>query len=181
MKVIKFNKENVEEEEIEMRVSKSRGIILNEQGKALIVKYAGLYMFPGGKIEQETPREAIKREVLEEAGISEVEFEYEPFLKLKSYDRNYYTRKLGRSVTRLTETYFYFGRTNEDVNISKQKLSQDEKKTEFLITFENLSIIRYLAETNQTKNEKVAYFNRELFTAMREFANYQRERIERVR
>lgn len=176
MKVIKFNKENVKEEEIERKESKSRGIILNEQGKALIVKYAGLYMLPGGRIEKESPGDAIKRELLEEAGISEIEFEYEPFLKLESYDRNYYTRKYNRNITRLTETYFYFGKTKEDVDVHKQKLTQDEKEKEFLIFFENLSTIRYLAETNCSENEKVAIFNRELFTALHEFANYQRAR-----
>ena len=112
MKIIRFNKENVTEDEIERRVRKARGIILNEQGKALIVKYAGLYMFPGGEIEGETPRGALKREVLEEAGISQIELEEKPFLKLESYDRNYYTRKLGRDITRLTQTYFFCGKTS---------------------------------------------------------------------
>lgn len=180
MKVIKFNKENVKEEEIERKVSKSRAIILNEQGKALIVKYAGLYMFPGGRIEQETPREAVIREVQEEAGIFEVEFEDEPFLKIKSYDRNYYTRRLGRNITRLTQTYFYFGKTKEDINLKRRNLSQDERKSEFLISFENLSIIRYFAETNQTSNEKLNYFNRELFIAMQEFTKYQKEKVKEI-
>ena len=174
MKIIEFNNENVKEEEIEMRVKKSRGIILNDQGQALIVKYAGLYMLPGGRIEQETPREALKREIKEEAGIVDLECENEPFLKIKSYKRNYYTRKLGKSVTRLTETYFYFGETNNAIDLCRQSLTEHEKETEFWISFENLSKIRYLAETNITGNPKISEFNRELFTALDQFANLRK-------
>ena len=180
MKIIEFNKENVKEEEIEMRVEKSRGIILNSQGKALIVKHAGLYMLPGGRVEQETPREALKREIMEEAGIFNIECKNEPFLKIRSYDRDYYTRKLGRSITRLTETYFYFGETSEDIDLHRQRLTQSEKQTEFLVEFENLSTIRYLAETNKTENRKIVYFNRELFTALDQFAYLRRNEKEEL-
>ena len=178
MKVIKFNKDNVTEEEVEKRVKKTRGIILNKDGKALIVKYAGLYMFPGGRVQNEGKREALHRELKEESGIDDIEFEDEPFLKVESYDRNYYTRELDKPITRLTETYFYLGNTNEDIDLEKQELSKGEKQQEFEISFKNLSIIRYLAETNDTDNKKVTNFNRELFTAMNEFANYQREKEE---
>ena len=84
MKIIKFNKENVSDKEVEDLVVKSRGIILNEQGKALIVKYAGLYMFPGGRIEEKdlNERDALNRELQEESGISKIKFEYKPFLKI---------------------------------------------------------------------------------------------------
>lgn len=180
MRVIKFNRDNVTEEEIEKIVKKSRGIILNEQGKALIVKYAGLYMFPGGRIEQESKKEALSRELSEEAGITQIEFEDEPFLKLESYDRNYYTRKLGRKITRLTETYFYVGRTKEKINLERQRLSEWEKQEDFSISFQNLSVIKYLAETNQTDNKKVENFNRELLTAMKEFTNYQIEKVDAI-
>lgn len=178
MKIIRFNKENIKNEEVEKVVKKSRGIILNEQGKALIVKYAGLYMFPGGKIENENNRDALSREILEEAGIEKIDLEDKPFLKLESYDRNYYTRSLGRNITRLTETYFYYGRTKDDINLKKQNLTQNERNQEFLVSFENLSIIQYLAQTNITDNKKIKNFNRELFTAMQEFANYQIEKQE---
>ena len=182
MKIIKFNKENVSDKEVEDLVVKSRGIILNEQGKALIVKYAGLYMFPGGRIEEKdlNERDALNRELQEESGISKIKFEDKPFLKIESYDRNYYTRRFGRNVTRLTETYFYFGKTDEQVNMDKQCLTENEKKEKFLISFENLSVIHYLASTNKAQNKKIVNFNRELFTAMEEFTKY-REKDEKVK
>lgn len=180
MKVIKFNKENVKEEEIEKVSRKSRGIVINQEGKVLLVECAGFYMFPGGKIEQEEPQEALHREVLEESGIAKIEFEEEPFLKIESYDRNYPDRRLNKKITRLTETYFFYGTTTEKINLKEQKLTQNEKEQHFNISFKNLSIAEYLAENNPNTNPKNQFYKRELCTAIREFANYRKEKIEEL-
>lgn len=178
MKVIQYNQENVTKEEIDKVVRKSRGIILNKDGKALCIKYAGLYTFPGGSIEEENPLETLHREVLEETGIEQVKFEQEPFLKIESYDRNYYDRKQKKNINRLTETYFYYGNTQDEIHQERQVLTQSEKEEEFTASFQNLSVLQYLAENNQTDNKKKEIFNRELFTTMREFASYQKEKTE---
>lgn len=180
MKIVKFNKENVEKEEIERVARKSRGIVLNQEGKALLVKCAGFYMFPGGKIEQEKPEEALYREVLEESGIGNIQFEEEPFLKIESYDRNYPDRRLNRKITRLTETYFFFGTTTEEIHPQKQNLTQNEKEQHFQISFENLSVAQYLVDTNPTTNSKNEFYKREITTAMREFASYQQIKREEL-
>lgn len=180
MKVVKCNKENVKKEEIEKVARKSRGIILNQEGKVLLVKCAGFYMFPGGKIEQEKPEEALYREVLEESGIEKIQFEQEPFLKIESYDRNYPDRRLNRKITRLTETYFFYGTTTEAIQPQKQNLSQNEKEQQFQIWFENLSVAQYLVDTNPTANLKNEFYKREITTAMKEFMNYKKEKTEEI-
>lgn len=180
MKIIKFNKENVRKEEIEKVARKSRGIVLNQEGKALLVKCAGFYMFPGGKIEQEKPEEALYREVLEESGIEKIQFEEEPFLKIESYDRNYPDRRLNRKITRLTETYFFFGTTTEEIHPQSQNLTQNEKEQQFQISFENLSVAQYLVDTNPTTNLKNEFYKREISTAIREFAKYRKEKAREI-
>ena len=184
MKIIQFNKDNITKEKIEKTVRKSRGIVLNEEGKALVVNYAGLYMLPGGKIEEgeeEKVTETLKREVLEEAGIEKVEFEEEPFLKIESYDKDYYDRQLKKNISRLTETFFYFGKTKEQINLDKQSLTESEKNGNFSISFENLSVIQYLVENNKTDNEKKENFDREILTLLKEFANYRKEKDQDLR
>lgn len=181
VKIVKFNKENVKKEEIEKVARKSRGIVINEEGKALLVQYAGFYMFPGGKIEEENPLQALHREVLEESGIETIKFEEEPFLKIESYDRNYLDRRLNRKITRLTETYFFYGTTDQPIQIQNQHLTQNEKEQHFQISFKNLSIVEYLAENNPNTNPKNEFFKRETCTAVREFAQYKREKEELVK
>ena len=68
MKQIQFGKEeNIVYDKV---VNKVRAVILNKEGKALLVKYAGLYMLPGGRVDSgEQPLEALKRERLADSGI----------------------------------------------------------------------------------------------------------------
>ena len=65
MKKIQYGKD--EKTVYNNEVNKVRAIVLNKNGRALIVKYAGLYMLPGGRVDNgEQPLEALKREILEE-------------------------------------------------------------------------------------------------------------------
>ena len=178
MKKIEFNQNHITKEEIDKSVRKARGIILNKEGKALLVKYKGIYMLPGGSIEEENEKEALQRELIEEAGIENTKLEDAPFLKIESYDRNYYDRKLQKDITRLTETYFYFGETQEEVNKEKQNLTESEEKGDFSISFQNLSVIEYLVEHNETDNPKIEDSNikeAEILTVLREFKKYREE------
>lgn len=180
MKIIEFNQNHITREETDKIVRKTRGIILNQEGKALLVKYKGIYMLPGGSIEEENIEEALKRELLEEAGIEYTKLEDAPFLKLKNYEINYFDRKLQANINRLTETYFYFGETTQKVNKEKQNLTESEEKGGFSISFENLSVIEYLVEHNETDNPKKENFDREILTTLREFKKYRQEKYQEL-
>ena len=83
MKTIIFNDSNLQPEEIERVATKVRGIVINKDGKALVARYAGLYMLPGGSIEEgEDTKEALKREIEEESGIEIDSNDAAPFLKI---------------------------------------------------------------------------------------------------
>lgn len=155
-------------------VNKVRAIILNQNGRALLVKYAGLYMLPGGKIDnEEQPLEALKREILEEAGIEIDVNEVKEFLQIDSYNEKYYSREYKELVSRVTHTKIYFVETDQDINEQKKKLTPSEVEKDHRISFENLSVIQYLVQTNQSDNIKKNEFDREIFTALKEFAIYR--------
>ncbi len=163
--------ENVE---YEKTVNKVRVVLLNKEGKALFVKYAGMYMFPGGKIDDgESELEALKREISEEAGIYLDTNKVEEFLEFESYDENYLDRPTNTFINRITNTKFYFAETDQEIDKSKAKLSESEKKVDFEIHFVNLSFIPYLVETNETDDPKNINFKRETLTALREFTKYR--------
>ena len=182
MKTIIFNDSNLQPEEIERVATKVRGIVINKDGKALVAKYAGLYMLPGGSIEEgEDTKEALKREIEEESGIEIDSNDAAPFLKIESYDRDYYDRKSQRKINRLTQTTFYYIKTDQDINESKKQLTQSEKEKGFEINFMNLSIARYLVETNNTNTSKRKQFDREILTVLNEFSklNQRQEELEK--
>lgn len=172
MKKIKLN--YVENIKYEKKVDKVRAIVLNKEGKALLVKYAGLYMLPGGKIDKgETEEDALKREVLEESGI-EIDIEKSQlFLELESYNTNYYDRKEKRNINRINNTKFYIVETDKDIDENKKQLTESEKIENQTIEFVNLSKIPYLVEKNHTINDKRQIFDKEILTALNEFKNFK--------
>lgn len=178
MKIIEFNQNHITKDETDKVARKVRGIILNQEGKALVAKNMGIYILPGGSMEVENRKQALQRELLEEAGIEQVELEDIPFLKIENYDAKHYDKVSKRLITKLTETYFYFGKTQQQVNKVKQNLTESEKKGDFSISFENLSVIEYLVEHNQTDNPKQQIFDREILTTLREFKKYRQEQLQ---
>ena len=159
MKQLMFDyKENIEYQKVKDKV---RAVILNNDGRALLVKYAGLYMLPGGKIdENETEKEALRREILEETGIDifiDTDIENEkPFLQIETYNQNYYDRKADKKI-----------------KIEKQRLSESEKQKNLIVEFENLSVIEYKVQNNKTDNFRKEIFDREILMALKEYRNYK--------
>lgn len=171
MKQIDFNETKLTDTEIDKVVRKVRALIINNKTKQmLLVHYAGLYMLPGGSIDNgETEVEALRRELLEETGI-EVEVQQAvPYLLINSYDRNYFDRKSG-IVNRLTQTTFFEVSTDQDINETKKSLTESEKEKNHTTKYTNLSVAKYLIETNSTDNPKRKQFDREILTALNEYA-----------
>lgn len=180
MKQIQFGKEeNIVYDKV---VNKVRAVILNKEGKALLVKYAGLYMLPGGRVDSgEQPLEALKREILEESGIEIDISDAQEFLQIDSYSKKYYSREHNELINRITHTKIYFVETNQDINEQKKKLTQSEIEENHKISFENLSVIPYLVQMNKTDNNKKIEFDREILTILKEFSMYREQISEKER
>ena len=171
MKQIDFNETKLSDTEIDKVVRKVRALIINNKTKQmLLVHYAGLYMLPGGSIDNgETEVEALRRELLEETGIEVEGQQAVPYLLINSYDRNYFDRKSG-IVNRLTQTTFFEVSTDQDINETKKSLTESEKEKNHTTKYTNLSVAKYLIETNSTDNPKRKQFDREILTALNEYA-----------
>ena len=171
MKQIDYNETKLTDTEIDKVVRKVRAIVINNKTKQmLLVHYAGLYMLPGGLIDNgEFEVEALRRELLEEAGIEIEAQQAVPYLLINSYDRNYFDRKSG-NINRLTQTTFFVVSTEQDIDETKKKLTESEKEKNHTIKYMNLSVARYLIETNSTDNPKKKHFDREILTALSEYA-----------
>ena len=171
MKQIDYNETKLTDTEIDKVVRKVRAIVINNKTKQmLLVHYAGLYMLPGGLIDNgEFEVEALRRELLEEAGIEIEAQQAVPYLLINSYDRNYFDRKSG-NINRLTQTTFFVVSTDQDIDETKKNLTESEKEKNHTIKYTNLSVAKYLIETNSTDNPKRKQFDREILTALNEYA-----------
>ena len=178
MRQIDFNETNLTDKEIDKVVRKVRALVINNKTKEiLLVHYAGLYMLPGGSIDNgETEIEALRREVLEESGIEIEDQQAVPYLLINSYDRNYSDRKSG-NVNRLTQTIFFEVSTDQDINETRKRLTESEKEKSHTIKYTNLSVARYLVETNPTDNPKRKQFDREILTALNEYARMKQRNV----
>lgn len=178
MKQIDFNETNLTDKEIDKVVRKVRALVINNKTKEiLLVHYAGLYMLPGGSIDNgETEIEALRREVLEESGIEIEDQQAVSYLLINSYDRNYFDRKSG-NVNRLTQTIFFEVSTDQDINETRKRLTESEKEKNHTIKYTNLSVVRYLVETNPTGNPNRKQFDREILTALNEYTRMKQRYV----
>lgn len=169
MKQIEFNEDKITMSDIDKVTNKVRGIVLNtDNNQILLVNYAGLFMLPGGKVDEgESDYEALKREIVEESGI-EIDEEVYPFLQINSYDKNYYDRKSG-VINRLTRTLFYIIETTKEIDDSKKVLTESEKKKKHTISYVDLDSLENLVENNETNNSKRKQFDREILTVINEY------------
>ena len=127
MKQIVFNEDNLTDEEIDKVTRKVRGLVFNNKGQALLVRYAGLYMLPGGSIDEgESIKDALRRELSEEAGIEIPFLSQDPFLEISSYDKNYFDRKAG-IINRKTQTVFFEVNTDQEIN-NTHTLNRERKE-----------------------------------------------------
>ena len=70
MKTIIFNDNNLTDNDIEMRVVRVKGLMLNSSGKILLAHNNNTYQFPGGHLEDNEEKDTcLIREIKEETGI----------------------------------------------------------------------------------------------------------------
>ena len=83
MKTIIHNKDNLKQEDINLKIYRSRAVIINSNNEILLGYLGGTYQFPGGHLEgNETIEECLVREVKEETGIDITGKFSKPFYKI---------------------------------------------------------------------------------------------------
>lgn len=164
---VKFNDDYLSEFEITKTTRKVRAFVYNpETEEALLVHYDGLYMLPGGSIDENETREtAIIRELLEQTGIEITEEDLTPYLVLDNYDKQYFDCNSGL-VNRRTETVFYKVLTTKSIDETKKKLTDSKKHS---VEFVSINNMKNIVESNDTDNYKRKQFDREILTAINAF------------
>lgn len=93
-------------------VKKSRALIIDKEKNILICEINESLSLPGGSIENnETPREAIIREIEEEVGITLENFE--EVVTLKHYHEDFPYLKVGGRGNRISEVHYFYKEIEE--------------------------------------------------------------------
>ena len=125
LKEIIYNYDNLKPEEIDEKTTRARAIIINSKNEVLMCYSNGLkhYEFPGGHLEEgETLEDGLKREILEETGITINAKEIKEFYSIKYYCKNYHNS----GKNRLVELFYYIVYCDSIYDNSKRQLDSNE-------------------------------------------------------
>lgn len=149
---------------------KSRAIIVNNEGKILLANYGGVYLLPGGSVDDsENPEDAIIRELMEETGLEINKLDL--FLKLRCFQNGYLTRS-GCVINRVLITYYYVGYEKDAIK-GNRKLTEKEIKDSFELRYYSIAELEDILRKNKSENPRSKYFNEELVEVINSYKEYK--------
>ncbi len=166
MKEIIYNYDYLNDEDITETVIRTKALIINNNN-IILGNENDILQFPGGHLEEnETLKECLKREVLEETGIEIDDNEIKrPFLKVTFKNKDWPKKGINRKA----EIYYYLIKTNKNPDISKVNYTEHEKQGNFKIESIPLSKSISIIENNIPKNEKNKVIAPDMIMAIKEY------------
>lgn len=164
MKVKIFNKDKISEETIKDKIIRVKAIIVNSKNEVLLGSSFGTVQFPGGHLEKdETLNEGLKRELLEETGMSIVGI-YEPFLVIKHFIKD----PVGDN-NRSLEIYYFKIFTDEVFHMDKVHLDDQETAGEFHLFYVPLKDVKKILKKTINDNVRNELITKEMLIALKEW------------
>ncbi len=165
MKEIIINDHNLTDADIEQKVVRVKGLIMNSRGKILLAHNNNTYQFPGGHTEEnESMNDCILREIKEETGIT-VEITEDPFLCIRTYDNNYFGT--GKKV--LNSIYYYRFFTDEVPNFDETHYDDLELATDFDLFYLNFSELKEFLQKEDASDRMDGNIAREMIHVVDEY------------
>ena len=155
---------NKEMDEIKNKV---RVLIYNSKDEILVVNYSGIYMLPGGKLEDyEQPigkslKKALRREITEEIGIDITNKQLDKLTAIYYYQENY-PKVNGEVINRLVITDYYKTKMDIDLDAVESNLTEREKKGNFRLEWINKYQLRDILINGSFDNPRSEFFHDEL-------------------
>ena len=133
MEKIIVNFDNLRTEDINEKIYRPRAIMINSDKEILLGFCDNTFQFPGGFLEQnETLIEGLRREILEETGISLDNGEIiKLFCTIQYLNKDYPKKK----INRLTEFDYYYVKTDYKINPDNTNYDKWEKEKNFQLKY----------------------------------------------
>lgn len=167
-KIVVHNSDNLKEEDINLWVYRSRGVIINSNNEILLGYLGGTYQFPGGHLEgPETKEECLVREVMEETGI-DINDKYEdPFYRIVYYSKDYPEE----GTNRYCEFNYYIVRTNDKFDTSKTKYDDYEIENNYELRYIKLNDFENILNSDMNNNERNKIIYPEMIDVIKTYLN----------
>lgn len=161
MRTIIINENNLFDSDVIETSPKVRAILVDNH-QLLIANYGGVYLLPGGKVDNnETNEEALIRELKEETGIYYSKEELEGLFTLKHYQKDYPVRHDNKK-NRLLIIHFYLG-SFKGINEYSLNRTPKEIRDGFNLLLVNIdSIDSLIKEIPYNNNPRKVFFDKEL-------------------
>jgi len=153
MKQIVHNYDSLYEKDVNRIVKRAKALIINSKNEIAVCFSHDNYFFLGGHVDSnESDYECLKREILEEAGVS-LEFNLNDILFSIIYYNKDYPEK---GINTKSITNYYIIRTDLEVNEENLNLTESEKDGKFKIRFIHKdNIISILEKSLDSASRKV--------------------------
>ena len=180
MKTIINNPNKINENEIDITTNKVRALIIDSSNKILVIKYADIFMLPGGKVDKDEEYEkALIREINEELGIDFNIKELIPFIQFENYLKDYPIVNTNTKANKLNRTNYYIIKTDKKIDNSKLKLTEREKQNDFSVIQLELNELLDIVTNHISSNPRNLPFKTELIKVLKEYANKEKS-VDRV-
>lgn len=168
MKTIIYNNHNLNEEDINDRKYRARGLIINSKNEILMGFCENTYQFPGGHLEgNESIFECLKREVREETGLDIKEEDAELFYVIKYYNKDYPEP----GINRYTEFSYFKIFTDEHYDKDKMNLDEVELANNFELRYIKLEEFEQVLDIIKENNERTKLVHEEIKMVFQELMN----------
>lgn len=149
MKIITINNNNLTDNDISYEVNRVKGLLVNSNDDLLLCHNNNTFQFLGGHVDSDEELHiSLKRELMEEAGISDVNIR-NPFLKIITYDDNYFNS--GKVVKNII--HYFKVETDEKPNMEKTKYDMIESRTPFYLYYiKDYELERFIIQEEQKDN-----------------------------
>ena len=163
---IVYNPMEITYEEIEEEKRKVRLLICNSSDEILVANYNGIYMIPGGTLEEneildKAIKKALRREIKEEVGIDINGRSIKHFHTIMHYQENY-PKVNGKVVNRLVTTDYYKAKIDIDLDAVESNLTDREKEGDFHLEWIDKHKLQKKLVTILSDNPRSEFFHDEL-------------------
>lgn len=152
--------------EINEEKRKVRLLICNSNDEILVAHYNGIYMLPGGTLEENeifdnAIKKALRREIKEEVGVDIATIPLKHLDTIKHYQERY-PKVNGEVVNRIVTTDYYKTKMDIDLDDIESNLTDREKEGGFYLEWINKYKLRDLLINGSFDNPRSEFFHDEL-------------------